>query len=219
MYLSALNNHLKSLKKDTTVIISLINSNMCIIITNYQRNELSDREVKNFVPWSIIVEVYKLLGGTITNDRCYEDYILLRLYIHHPPRRSDYCNMLISDMDISAYKSRILYASKPSDYDWYNNRQIRKEQISNDLKGKYKTNMLIINGDSYYFLFSDYKTFKYYGIQIIELNSELKSVISSYIKSKNLVYGDISHILIGVYLLIYCDIVILMNFWIVIHHY
>src|SRR6266705_4417037 len=107
VYLSALNNHLKSLKKDTTVIISLINSNMCIIITNYQRNELSDREVKNFVPWSIIVEVYKLLGGTITNDRCYEDYILLSLYIHHPPRRSDYCNMLISDMDISAYKSRI----------------------------------------------------------------------------------------------------------------
>lgn len=175
------------LAKETTKIRTLINK-------EYDQNELSEREKKNFIEWEIILKIYDYVKDKaiqFNDKRTQNDYLLLSLYVLHPPRRCDYQNMYISDMDITLYKNRIINTNSKYSGEWFSLDKFTKhERINNDIKNKTNKNYYILNNGKGHFCFDEYKTFNFYGKQIIEVKSDLDTIIKEHIKKNNLKVGD-----------------------------
>lgn len=197
IYLSALKWSNSINKKDelNTNINNQMSEMICDKIAqnkmNYYENELSDREKKNYVQWDVIIKVYNEVKKNMSksiHDK--EDYLILSLYIHHPPRRADYINMIISEIDLCNYNDRIITLSDAQNYEWYINKKKFTTILENDNKTKTTFNHLVKNNEKYYFVFDEYKTYPYYGRQIISVNDKLTEIINDYVISKNLKKGD-----------------------------
>lgn len=165
-----------------------------LINEEYDKNELSEREKRNYIPWDIILKIYEDIRTkiqTTENKKLHENYLLLSLYIIHPPRRCDYQNMYLSNIDITQYKNRIITTNTLYSNEWFKlEKSIKQTRLKNDKENTTNQNHYIKNNDSCYFIFDDYKTFKFYGRQIIEVKTELNNIIKNYITLFNLKIGD-----------------------------
>ena len=88
------------------------------------------------------------------------NWLVTALYVSgNAPRRLEYRNLKI----IHVYE--------------YNNNLTQKQREEN--------NYLVRNGTQYFFSLADYKTYRAYGIQIIDVNKYLKRVLDKYLKYNN----------------------------------
>jgi hypothetical protein len=64
-------------------------------------NTLTEKEKRNFLYWEEIIKVYNTLLDNL--DRCnyslFLDFVIIALYVLHPPTRADYANMYIFSDD------------------------------------------------------------------------------------------------------------------------
>lgn len=177
----------EKLTKKTTELRMLINK-------EYDQNKLSEREKKNYIPWEIILSVYdelkKKFQNNSTNIRINEDYLLLSFYILHPPRRSDYQNMYIEDISLDDINPcHIITTNSEYSGEWFSLNRLQKDERINKTKNPGKNYYVNYNGTGY-FIFNDYKTYSFYGKQIIEVKTELNNIIQNYIKFNNLKTSD-----------------------------
>jgi integrase len=59
--------------------------------------ELTEKEKKTFMLWEDIQKIYSEISRTVdrTNYNSFMDYVVISLYVLHPPVRADYANMRI----------------------------------------------------------------------------------------------------------------------------
>ena len=142
-------------------------------MNKYSKNELSDKENKNFTIWDNIVKVHSILPKQSI------DHVLLSLYVYNPPRRLEYAGMIIND-NISISGNDIIISD-----------DIRKNKIHTHVQpSDGSDNYYVRRNETSFFVFNKYKTEKTYGRQIIELNHELHNVMSQYINKEGLKNGD-----------------------------
>lgn len=130
-------------------------------------------------------ELQLLINNKPNSKKCqvvYRKYILLCLYTYQPPRREkDYALMRICNT-YKDYKNYIKEFIDMNNLNYY----CREGKYENEDKTKY------LNGDkkilnNFYikdlslFVFWNYKTFKTYGCQLIQINKELANILNEYI--------------------------------------
>lgn len=161
------------------------------IMTSYGSNELSDRERDIYISWSTILKIHADMSKkvlTSDDNRLQDSYVLLSLYVLHPPRRSDYAEMYISDMSLDDYHDRVISVSDPYSNEWYNHSCTnRLKRLTLDVEKKTSKNYYVLSG---YFVFDEYKTYKSYGRQVIKLSKSLNDILVNHINRKKLVVGD-----------------------------
>ncbi len=196
-YLTALIWYYKKNKKGEDIIKKLSESIKVMrskINKTYNENKFSQKEIEKFANWNTIVKIYEDLKSKAVNSsdkRVHEDLLLISLYVLHPPRRADYSNMYIINKKIDIPAQKILWTSKVN-IDKYNNlyEPNTKEEREDQVKSRTYKNYYIFNRNKGYFVFDDYKTFKIYGKQVIEVIPDLNGIIKNYIKINNLKNGD-----------------------------
>lgn len=141
--------------KDNTNIYNKI-ANIIININKDYENKIDDNNVD-------IKDINKIINDfsekTLINNLKfldnYYDKLIYLIYTLIPPRRLEYSNMII----------KFNYSKKFND----------------DLDILY--NYIIINDNSSYFIFNNYKTSNYFGKQIIDIPNNLNKYILNYIKT------------------------------------
>lgn len=197
LYLSSINWHLKKNVKNEEIIKKIskeINVIRKKIDTKYKENKYSDKEIENCTSWNTIVEIYEDLKkkfNTNNDKKTYDDLILLSLYILHPPRRTDYYNMYINNIELKISPKKIL---------WTSNENVKKygkmyspnteDEIFKQISERTYKNYYISTKYGGFFIFDDYKTFKNHGKQVVEVLPELDEIITKYIEINNLKEGD-----------------------------
>lgn len=151
---SILTSNIKYFKDDTNIYNKI--ANIIININKDYENKIDDNNVD-------IKDIDKIINDfsekTLINnlkilDNDYDKLIYL-IYTLIPPRRLEYSNMII----------KFNYSNKFND----------------DLDILY--NYIIINDNSSYFIFNNYKTSNYFGKQIIDIPKNLNKYILNYIKT------------------------------------
>lgn len=195
VYISALRWLNKTTTKDETVERKLCKVSKYLnreIRREYGDNELSEREKKNYIEWSVVLSVYGALSSkSEKNDREWEDYVMLSLYVYHPPRRLDYQKMKLGGVLTDDQKSWKIGTNTSYDGKWLYSDKIEKDKkLEKDNHENDELNVYISDGPVSYFRFGDYKTYKYYGIQVIEVYEPLKVILDEYIKRNKKVDGS-----------------------------
>lgn len=100
--------------------------------------------------------------------------------------------MYIEDNDFAPTKRNKIIWSNEDNMEKYGLGYISNTQkeIDEQIKNKTNKNYYIKNEKTSLFKFGDYKTFKYYGVQTIEVRNPLKNVIDRHIKMQKLKKGD-----------------------------
>lgn len=169
------------------------------------QKELSEKEKKNFVSWDSILKIYKKMKEYCekTNDiKIYSDFVLISLYVLHPPRRiKDYAQMYVND-EVTVNLKEIINVQKIYDNDYaekfawisqkvfsvaYDQKEEEDDDSDNDDKTK---NSYITLNDQKFFVFENYKLNKKYGKQVLQLNNEMGIVMEKYCNMKKLKNGD-----------------------------
>jgi len=196
-YLSALLWYYRKNKKDEDTIKKISEKIREIrgeISDDYEENEFSKKEKEKYVKWDIILNIYDDLKNKVKNNsdkRINEDFLILSLYILHPPRRADYQNMYIDDVIITDNKSKILWINDGNLFkNNYKYKINKKDEIEKQKQDRVFKNYYVQKEDKSFFVFDDYKTFPIYGRQIIEVQTTLDNIIKDFIKKNNLKKGD-----------------------------
>ena len=186
-YLTALSWYYKKNDKSETEIKKIgreISDVIKKIQKQYNENMLSDREIKLYTTWNVIKKIHNILSNKIDNNYIYADYVLLSLYVLHPPRRRDYSELFYSNIDIPNDSKSIIWNN--TDSLKTHTEEPYKKNTNISLTDK---NYYVRNKDISYFVFDNYKTSHIYGRQIIEVNNELKKIIDDFIDKQNIKHG------------------------------
>lgn len=185
---SALIYYYTKLGNYNNLILQLKNKNKNIaeiVDYNIRQNKLSNAELKKYVPWNIILDIYNHLSKLPKIDHIDSliYFVILSLYVKHPPRRlNDYVYMYIDDNKEIVDDINILWNNKK---DWD-----KKYVELFDTKNLSNKNYYVRTTKGNFFIFENYKTSKKYGRQYIEVNDELNTIINNYIFKYNLKSGD-----------------------------
>ena len=149
-------------------------------------NKMTERERKNYIAWSNVLLIHEKLGLMVAKDdspkEMLHDYLLLSLYVYHPPRRlEDYLEMYVDDKEkIPDDEKCILWITRRPGYD-------EKKVISMPRTSK---NYYTRNDGKGFFIFQRYKTEQRYGRQTLEVDERLNQIIRKYIESNGLNDGN-----------------------------
>jgi len=210
-YMIALLWHCRKNDADDTVILFLettIKAMNKVIKDMYNENKLTDKEYKNFISWNTVLKVHEKLKEVMLLDdniEVVEDYLILSFYIYHPPRRLDYYNMYVQNVEIPTDVNKILWTNDRNAkkyntvyskddiariIDYKNDDMDHKNEIKELMRNEDKKNYYVKKGSRYFFVFEDYKTNNIYGKQVIEVHKELNKIIRYMISLKKIKKGD-----------------------------
>ncbi|QKF94886.1 hypothetical protein QKU48_gp1428 [Fadolivirus algeromassiliense] len=161
-----------------------------IISFKYSQNKLSNKEKDKYVQFETIKKIFNDLKEKAENSldkRINDDFLLLSLYVLHPPRRTDYQNMYIEKINITDDIDKVIWTNKDT---VSKNKLLLKQKEKHIDKNRIIKNYYTQIGDKSYFIFDDFKTYNIYGRQIIEVNNVLDKIIKRYIDINKLKNGN-----------------------------
>jgi hypothetical protein len=177
-------------------LYKIVGENIKTDRNKYRENKLSETEKDKYVDWEVIKHIYnkseELYFSHPNNEKILDEYVLLSLYyLLHPRRLIDYLYMKIRTDIINREPDCILWTNeenilKHNNID-YDAEKVKKIKDETDIS----VNYLIINENISYFLFNNYKTYKFYGSQMIEVPDKLIKIIKQYIDFKKINTGDL----------------------------
>lgn len=183
------NNHNTDLIDD---IYKIVNKNIKIDRNKYMENKLFENEKDKYVDWEIIQHIYnkieELHFNNINNEEIMEEYLLLSLYVILPPRRlMDYLYMKKTNIVIKREPDCIIWTNEENTNKYDNNKNYDAEKvkmIKDDCDMEY--NYFIVDKEDSYFLFNNYKTFKFYMQQVIEVPKKINIILKKFIEIKKI---------------------------------
>lgn len=150
---------------------------------DYKENMLSDRELALYTTWNVIEKIYSIMEKNLTKRSLF-DYVLLSLYVLHPPRRRlDYSDMYYDDIELPSDVTKIIWSNEDN---IAINRKRTKGKINATITNK---NYYVRGSKISFFVFDHYKTVDRYGRQVIEVDNKLKKIIDYYIDMKKIKKG------------------------------
>jgi hypothetical protein len=131
------------IEQSKKIKIVLANKNIC--------KELTDKEQKNFVTWETIVKIQKKMKEFCesTDDiSLYTDYVLVSLYVLHPPRRvKDYAQLYMND-EVNINLKEIINVDKIFDNEYAEKFKWMSQKVYNvDLDAKKKNEVQLDKDD------------------------------------------------------------------------
>lgn len=156
----------------------------------YDENKLNDKELKSFIPWPQVLEVYDTLYASRYNSQLqFKKCITIALYVLFPPRRlADYSHMICVANDENLDDTKNYYVMQPKGKFIFNEYKTKQKYGSQKFIISVKLNKLLTEYVTKYDLINK----ELIGISEIDLTKKIKRTFKKF-TDQNVTVNTLRH--------------------------